>query len=232
MQISIAEPHRNLLRFLWFEDINNSDVIKTLRFARVMFGLTCSPFLLNATIRAHVEKHLGENTKKLLLQFLRDLYVDDTATSFNNLTKVAKFYHLTKNILAIGEFNLRKWETNNLVLRNIISQEETLNDIQNEKTDESTYAQSQLGFSSHAFWKVLELNWDTNNDFLVYEFAEIIAVASKLEITKRNILCVSVMFYDPWGLICPIVLQFRLIFQSLCAEKLEWDSPLPLHYAA
>ena len=33
-------------------------------------------------------------------------------------------------------------------------------------------------------------------------------------------------------MICPIVLQFRLIFQSLCAEKLEWDSPLPLHYAA
>ena len=39
------------------------------------------------------------------------------------------------------------------------------------------------------------------------------------------------MFYEPFGLICPIVLQFRLIFQSLCAEKLEWDSPLPLYYA-
>ena len=38
------------------------------------------------------------------------------------------------------------------------------------------------------------------------------------------------MFYDPLGLICPIVLQFRLTFQSLCAEKLEWDSPLHLHY--
>ena len=50
LQISIAETHRNLLRFLWFEDINNSDVVKTLRFDRVMFGLTCSPFLLNATI--------------------------------------------------------------------------------------------------------------------------------------------------------------------------------------
>ena len=113
LQISIGEPRRNLLRFLWFEGINKSDVIKTLRFARVMFGLTCSPFLLNATIRAHVEKHLGKNTEKLLLQFLRDLYVDDTATSFNDLMKATEFYHLTKNILAIGGFNLRKWETNN-----------------------------------------------------------------------------------------------------------------------
>ena len=31
-------------------------------------------------------------------------------------------------------------------------------------------------------------------------------------------------------LTCPIVFQFRLIFQSLCAEKVEWDSPLHLHY--
>ena len=56
LQISIAEPHRNLPRFLWLEDINNSDVIKTFRFAHVMFGSTCSPFLLYTSITAHVEK--------------------------------------------------------------------------------------------------------------------------------------------------------------------------------
>ena len=73
-----------------------------------MFGLTCHSYLLDAKTRAHVEKHLGENTEKLLLQFVRDLYVDDTATSFNDLTKATEFYHLTKSILAIGGFNLRK----------------------------------------------------------------------------------------------------------------------------
>ena len=99
------------------------------------------------------------------------------------------------------------------------------------KTDESTCAQSQLGFKSHIFRKVLGINWDTNSDFLVYKFVDIISVASKLEITKRNILRVSATFYDPLGLIYPIALQFRLIFQSLCTEKGEWDSPLPLRYA-
>ena len=172
-----------------------------------------------------------ENTEKLLLQFLQDLYVDDTVTFFNDLTKATEFYPLTKSILASGVINLRKWEMKNFVLCNIISQEKTLNDIQNEKTDASTCAQSQLDFNSHTFRKVLGINWDTNNNFLVYEFADMIAAASKLEITKRNILRVSAMFYDPLGLICMIVLQFRLMFQSLCAEKVEWDSLLPLHYA-
>ena len=80
-----------------------------------MFGLTCSPFLLNATMRAYVEKHLVENIEKLLLQLPRNLYVDDTPTSFNDLTKATEFCHLTKSILASGRFNLQKWETNNLV---------------------------------------------------------------------------------------------------------------------
>ena len=44
LQKYIAETHRNLLQFLWFKGINNSDVVKTLRFARVKLGLTCSPF--------------------------------------------------------------------------------------------------------------------------------------------------------------------------------------------
>ena len=65
-------------------------------------------FLLTATIRVHVKKHLVKNTEKLLLQFLRDLYVDYTATSFNDLTKATEFYHLTKSILASGGFNLQK----------------------------------------------------------------------------------------------------------------------------
>ena len=70
-----------------------------------MFGLTCIPFLLNATIRAYVEKHLFENTEKIFLEFLRDLYVDDTATFFNDLRKATRFYYLPKSLLASGGFN-------------------------------------------------------------------------------------------------------------------------------
>ena len=39
---------------IWFKDISNSDVVKALRFVRAVFGLTCIPFLMNATIRAPV----------------------------------------------------------------------------------------------------------------------------------------------------------------------------------
>ena len=91
---------------------------------------------MKAKIRAHVVKNLVQNKEKSLLQFVRDLYVTDSVICFNDLTKAAKFYHLTKRILASREFNFREWETNNLVLRDIISLEKTVNDVQNEKADE------------------------------------------------------------------------------------------------
>ena len=49
---------RNLLRFLWIDDVNplNSEIIK-LRFTRLVFGLVCSPFILNVTLRNHLSKY-------------------------------------------------------------------------------------------------------------------------------------------------------------------------------
>ena len=35
------------------------------------------------------------------------------------------------------------------------------------------------------------------------------------------------MFYDPLGLVSPVVLQSILIYQSLCKEKINWDTIIP-----
>ena len=52
LMISMAEKDRDVLRFLWLQDVSaeQPEVIE-LRFTRVMFGVSSSPFLLNATIR-------------------------------------------------------------------------------------------------------------------------------------------------------------------------------------
>ena len=39
------------------------------------------------------------------------------------------------------------------------------------------------------------------------------------------------MFYDPIGLISPIILEFRLFFQKICTGKYDWDTELPLNFA-
>ena len=54
LQICLNKEHRDFARFLWFADIHDINLeVVILRFARVVFGLTSSPFLLNATIKNH-----------------------------------------------------------------------------------------------------------------------------------------------------------------------------------
>ena len=60
-QISLNPDHRNLVRFLWFKDIENFDFerfennpLTDHRFCRVLFGVTSSPFVLAATLINHI----------------------------------------------------------------------------------------------------------------------------------------------------------------------------------
>jgi hypothetical protein len=60
----IAKEDRDVLRFLWFDDITKDDpqiMIMIFRFTRVVFGVTASPFLLNGTIKHHIEKYHEED---------------------------------------------------------------------------------------------------------------------------------------------------------------------------
>ena len=65
LQTNIAEEHRDYLRFIWLQEFN-LDKIVILRFKRIVFGLTCTPFLLNATIKLHLEKFLSTDGSKNL----------------------------------------------------------------------------------------------------------------------------------------------------------------------
>ena len=54
----MASEHRDFLRFIWFDDVFKSHPeLISLRFTRVLFGLTCSPFLLNRTVKSHLLKY-------------------------------------------------------------------------------------------------------------------------------------------------------------------------------
>ena len=68
----VKPEDRNLLRFLWIDDVNslNPEIIK-LRFTRLVFGLVCSSFILNVTLRNHLSKYEhGQKLRRTLTQSL------------------------------------------------------------------------------------------------------------------------------------------------------------------
>ena len=34
-------------------------------------------------------------------------------------------------------------------------------------------------------------------------------------------------FFDPLGVLSPVLVQMKVLFQMLCQEKFDWDAPLP-----
>ena len=76
-QIVVSPKDRNMLRFLWFDDIGkqNPQIIQY-RFCRLVFGLTPSPAILNKTIHHHDTCYLL--TEPVIAKILASgFYVDD-----------------------------------------------------------------------------------------------------------------------------------------------------------
>ena len=76
MNVGIDSQHRDFLRFLWYSRKEDDEPVVIYRFKRVVFGITSSPFLLNGTIRHHLDKYThseGEVAERIK----NDLYVDD-----------------------------------------------------------------------------------------------------------------------------------------------------------
>ena len=67
--------------------------------------------------------------------------------------------------------------------------------------------------------KVLGISWNISRGELELAFSDLAKLALQLPATKQNILKRTTIFYDPLGLVLPIVLQSKLIYQFLCKEK-------------
>ena len=80
LNIAISPEHRDYLRFFWVDDIRSeSPNIVTLRFARLVFGLTCSPAILNAVLHQHLTQY-STIDPSFVTKVLKSLYVDDLAS--------------------------------------------------------------------------------------------------------------------------------------------------------
>ncbi|XP_057308167.1 uncharacterized protein LOC130646050 [Hydractinia symbiolongicarpus] len=216
LNISIDQPHRDFLRFLWFEE--NKVVIY--RFLRVVFGLTSSPFLLNGTIRQHLNKFL-DMYSEIVKKLGEDLYVDDTTTGCNSVEEGKKFQEVAVDVMSKAGFELRKWFTNNNELQVFFDRRKGC-----DKTigDDMTFAKSQVnGINKDYSHKVLGLTWDKHTDCFLFDFNEFIRKSKACSFTKRNVLSLSASMYDPLGIISPITAQIKTFFQSLCVDKSDWD---------
>ena len=200
LQRNIDKDHRNFLRFLWFDDVfSNEPTLVRNRFARVVFGVTSSPFLLNGVIRKHVGQYKFDN--EFVQRVIDSFYVDNFSGGANSLEGVHELFKKPKLRFIYGAFNLRKCRTNEPNLQKIIGDENPSS-------------------------KILGAIWNEKDDTLSFNFQEICDLAQQLKPTKRNILKILSMFYDPTGILQPVIINLKITFQNICKQKILWDDDL------
>ena len=199
-------------------------------FTRVVFGVSASPFLLNATLNYHIEKY--RNVDPVFVdQFTRSVYVDDIVTGSHSDDSAYEFYLKSKLRLSVANFNLRKFVTNSVDLCVRIGEKEReLNPDISSRPVKACPSQVDVSDSVSDVRttevQVLGLCWDFTSDTLHFSIDHVARLMKDMQPTKRNVVSLATRFFDPLGVISPITVRFKLLFQALCCEKTDWDKPL------
>ncbi|GBO46640.1 hypothetical protein AVEN_64587-1, partial [Araneus ventricosus] len=184
LQIRLRTEDRDVLRFLWWENTGCSE-IRIYRHCRVVFGVSFSPFLLNAAISYHLEreKFQTESLRKTIDHLKEGFYVNNLVTSVNDATELEQLKSQSIEIMKEGAFELRCWASND------------------SKEDQD----KQM---------VLGLSWDVVSDELSCKLPANTDCTQEKPVTKRVLLSVINSVYDSIGFTAPALLLPKLLMQE------------------
>ena len=210
LQIELNNQDRDATRFLWLKDINKSvnsvDNLEAYRFCCVLFGAAPSPFLLNATIRYHLNEKDNWITKDLT----ENMYMDNVVTGTNCDDKALEYYSLSRSYLQKVGMNLRQWTSNSTALNRR---------AQEDQEDNAHAAQTT---------KILGLTWNATNDMLSLSLEKMIRKSEAVtKLTKRSTISFASKLFDTLGYVEPITVKAKIMIQDLWKQNLSWDEDVP-----
>ncbi|KAL7632709.1 UNVERIFIED_CONTAM: hypothetical protein RMT77_016980 [Armadillidium vulgare] len=198
--IRLAEKDRDSTRFLWVRDPSDPhSPLATYRFKSVLFGATCSPFLLAACLHHHVNQ--SEITYKDAI--LEQIYVDNLFGTFETEEEIGSYFTNTRSLFNKAGLNLREWASNSPLATSI-------------------FQEQNLGIDGHLI-KMLGMEWDVKSDTMSYPSRKLNSEAN----TKRRILQNVASIFDPLGVLSPVVIRGKILLQKIWKLKLNWDTKIP-----
>ena len=200
--MSVKESDHDFLRFLWVKYISSDKIdIIVRRFARVAFGTTASQFLLTVSIHKHLltYKNVDQN---FVEKFLANLYEDDNIDGDDSYERTFELYKKSVAYMKDAGFELRKFHTKDPNLQT------TINEIEKFQPLEDNL-------------KVLGIDWHKQNDSFIIDLNKIYEAGIELPTTKRNVLKIIASINYPIGIISPVVVLLKILFQKILLLKCE-----------
>jgi hypothetical protein len=118
LQIRVRESERDALRFHWRK--SEMDEVETFRFARVLFGLAPSPYLLEGVLESHLDAWADRYPDEVAL-LRRSMYVDDVLSGGRTVQEAQARKETAREIMHDATFELHKWNSNDPQLEDDVS---------------------------------------------------------------------------------------------------------------
>ena len=195
LQLQLKREDRDVHRFLWECD----GTVRVMRFVRVTFGVSSSPFLLNATIRHHLSKY---DQSHAVVEMQNNFYVDDFISGADTEEEGAALLSEAQSVMAEAGMTLSKCTSNSpLVFDGTVSESSDAGGV-----------------------KVLGVKWIPDDDVFTFDG---VVIPDDVVPTKRVVLSFIARLFDPLGFLTPFSMVAKCLFQTLWQLGLQWDEVLP-----
>lgn len=202
-QVTIPIYDRNALRFLWDGD----GILRHYRMTSHLFGgVWCAASATYAVRRTLLDFSTSEEVANTIRN---SFYVDDCLKSVQYKEEVLQLCEGVTKCLKNAGFRLTKFVINDPDLLQCIPEEERAKEVRD--------------FDSSACSKVLGTKWDVVED----KFFVSVNVAESDRITRKQMLSTVASCFDPLGLVCPMIVAGKILFQDATRLKYGWDDDIP-----
>ena len=208
-QIGVRNEDKPALSFLW-RGMEVTEPPSLYQMQVVIFGAKCSPCIANYIVRrtlaaSEEAQKLKEGKPTLASSF----YVDDFLRSEETADAALSTMEEVKLLMSQGGFKLAKWRSNC---------PELLEHVAESDRDAS---QKKLTSCDGGARKALGCLWTPTEDTLSIQVR-----TADVSATKRGVVRMTAMIFDPLGIITPFLLQAKIIIQKLWVLKFDWDEEI------
>jgi len=166
--------------------------LDTYRFCRVPFGIVNSPFLLEETLKFHLQCEGTPVSQKIS----NNLYVDNVSIGAKSVEESYQIYKEARSIFKKASMNMREWTSNF---------KEFLCDLPEDHRATGITA---------------DLLWNRINDYIQivgvdFTKQDFIVTKQDFIVTKREVIHCVARIYDPLGFITPIMFHGKVFLQNL-----------------
>ena len=208
-QVKVDVEHRNLLRFLWWDDPEMKRDPVEFRMTVHLFGATSSPGCANFALKTTADQY-EESCGREAADFVRrNFYVDDGLKSVQFVEEAKELIKNTKSLCQKGGFRLHKFTSNNKEVLSSVPQEDRAIDTKDR----------HLVNDVTAIERALGVHWCIESDTLQFRI-----IVQDKPLSRRGILSTVSSVFDPLGLVAPFILMGKRI---LCRDGVGWDDEVP-----